>query len=185
MTHLNPNFVLASLSCGVVGLATLAVAPQYVGAPLACFGGFLGGAGLVSESTSKKRKEEETALKVTQTFSSLYEINRGIIDPVQLSFLANIPVDKAHNFLNNLAEANNGQKIAIKDGVGVVFAFPHSSAALDELSINAKKWADAQNQKLVAELAQHKQILQALQAHQQAQTKQVTPSPWENVSPSI
>jgi len=186
MTRLNLNFALATVAGGSVAIATALTAPQFVGASLAFTGGLIGGASIAKDRSRKEAKEEEQTSRVTQTFKSLYEVNRGIIEPVQLAFLANVPVNKAHAFLMSLAEANGGQKVTLKEGVGVVFAFPHSTAALDELTQNAQKWAAAQTQQLNNELLQHKKLIQAyqLQAQQPKAQPIAEPSPWENVSPT-
>jgi hypothetical protein len=189
MTSPNPNLASALVLGAAVGIVTAVTGPQYVGGSLAFAGGLIGGASLVSERNQKKLKEQETAVRVTSCFSSLYESNRGIIDPVQLAFLSNVSLDKAHTFLTSLAENNNGQKVSVKTGVGVVFAFPHTQAALDELTTNAKKWAEAQTQQMAAELNEHKRAIQYLQLQQasKAAAPKVAdePSPWENVKPSI
>lgn len=189
MIRLNPNLTLAVVASAAVGVTTAITAPQFVGASLAFAGGLLGGAGIVRERALIQKQNEEAATRVTACFSALYEANRGIIDPMQLGVLANIPGERAHAFLSGLAETTNGQKINVKQGAGVVFAFPHSQSALDELTTNARKWAEAQTQQLSAELNQHKQALQYLQLQQAAATMPKTPapiqepSPWENVNP--
>lgn len=189
MTRLNPNLTLAVLAGAAVGIATAITAPQFVGASFAFAGGLIGGASISRERALKQRYQDEVATRVTNCFSALYEANRGIVDPIQLSVLANIPGDKAHGFLMQLAENTNGEKIMVKQGAGVVFAFPHSQSALDELTANAKNWAEAQTQQLAAELNQHKQALQYIQLQQAAATLPKTPAPglepnpWENVQP--
>jgi hypothetical protein len=185
MTRLNPNFLLATAVGAAASIATAITAPQFVGGGLAFTGGLIGGAAIAKERSLKASLEQEQTARVTQTFTSLYEINRGIIEPVQLAFLSNIPLSRADAFLTTLAEANNGQKVTVQDGLTVVFAFPHSSAALDELTQNAQKWAAAQTQQLNDELLQHKKLIQVyqMQAQQQLQVK-ASPSPWENVSPT-
>lgn len=189
MTRLNPNLTLAVVASAAVGIATAVTAPQFVGASFAFAGGLIGGAGIIREQELRRKQNDETATRVTACFSALYESNRGVIDPTQLSVLANIPGERAHAFLTQLAETTNGQKITVKQGAGVVFAFPHSQSALDELTANAKKWAEAQTQQLSAELNQHKQALQYIQLQQAAATMPKSPapiaepSPWENVNP--
>jgi hypothetical protein len=189
MIRLNPNLTLAVVASAAVGITTAITAPQFVGASFAFAGGLIGGAGIGRERVLRQKRNEETSNRVTSCFAALYEANRGIIDPMQLGILANIPGDQAHAFLTGLAETTNGQKITVKQGAGIVFAFPHSQSALDELTANARKWAEAQTQQLNAELNQHKQALQYLQLQQAAATMpkspapRVEPSPWENVAP--
>lgn len=189
MTRSNPNLTLAVVASAAIGITTAITAPQFVGASFAFAGGLIGGAGIVRERELRRKQNDDTASRVTACFAALYESNRGIVDPTQLGVLANIPGERAHAFLNQLAENTNGQKITVKQGAGVVFAFPHSQSALDELTANAKKWAEAQTQQLTAELNQHKQALQYIQLQQAAATLPKTPapisepSPWENVQP--
>ena len=189
MIRLNPNLTLAVVASAAVGITTAITAPQFVGASFAFAGGLIGGAGIGRERALRQKRNDEAATRVTACFSALYEANRGIVDPLQLGMLANIPGDQAYAFLTGLAETTNGQKISVKQGGGAVFAFPHSQSALDELTANARKWAEAQTQQLSAELTQHKQALQYLQLQQAAATMpkspapRVEPSPWENVAP--
>lgn len=189
MTRLSSNLSLAIVAGAAVGITTAITAPQFVGASFAFAGGLIGGVGISRERALKQKLQDEVAVRVTNCFSALYETNKGLVDPIQLGVLANIPGDRAYAFLSELAESTNGQKITVKQGAGVVFAYPHSQSALDELTANAKKWAEAQTQQLTAELNQHKQALQYIQLQQAAATLPKTPapisepSPWENVNP--
>jgi hypothetical protein len=160
---------------GAAGIATAITAPQYVGAALAFSGGILGGAAVVEKRRETQEIKREQATRVSTCFSTLYEKNQGLIDPVQLAFFSNISVDRAHAFLSSLAEGNNGQKIPTDQGVGVVFNFPHPDNALERLSKNAADWAQAQTQKLEAELDQYKRAVQFMQAQQAAAA--LTPKP--------
>jgi hypothetical protein len=122
MIRLNPNLSLAIVAGAAVGVATAITAPQFVGASFAFAGGLIGGAGISRERALRKKHNDEIATRVTNCFSALYESNRGVIDPIQLGILANIPGDRAYAFLSELAENTNGQKITVKQGAGVVFA---------------------------------------------------------------
>lgn len=189
MIRLNPNFTLAALAGVTVGVTTAITAPQFVGASFAFLGGLFGGASISRERMLRQKQNEEVTTRVTNCFSAIYEANRGVVDPVQLGLFANIPGARAHAFLEQLAENANGMKVNVKQGAGVVFVFPHSQSALDELTANAKKWAEAQTQQLTAELNQHKQALQYMQLQRAAATPPkspapvVEPNPWENVQP--
>ena len=105
--------------------------------------------------------------------------------------MANCPLNHAHDFLTVIAEESNGQKVATQQGVGVVFNFPHSKNALDDLSKNAANWAQAQNKQLQLDLDQHKRALQMVQAQQAAAAMQVRqpdfdkPDPWNGVAPGL
>jgi hypothetical protein len=153
---------------GAAGIATAITAPQYVGSALAFSGGLLGGAAVVERRREEQEIKREQATRVSTCFSTLYEKNQGLIDPVQLAFFSNISVDRAHAFLTSLAEGNNGQKIPTDQGVGVVFNFPHPDNVLERLSKNAAEWAQAQTQKLEEELEQYKRAVQFMQAQQAA-----------------
>ena len=64
----------------------------------------------------------------------------------------------------------------------MLFAFPHSQNALDELSKNAENWAKAQNQQLQEQMEKQQKILQMMQLRQAAAQQQATvnkdPDPW-------
>ena len=153
---------------GIAGIATAFTAPQYVGAALAFSGGLLGGASVVERRRSEDEIKREQATRVTSCFATLYEKNQGLIDPVQLAFFSNISLEKSHNFLSTLAENSNGQKIPTDQGIGVFFNFPHPDNVLDGLTKNASDWAQAQTQKLEAEVEQYKRAMQFMQVQQAA-----------------
>ena len=174
---------------GAIGIATAFVNPVYSGASLAFMGGIIGGASLNSEQSAKKIKSTLEAERVGSTFAALYDRTRGLVDPTELAFLSNCSIDHAHSFLTSLAEEVNGQKIATKEGMGVLFNFPHSQSALDALSKNASNWAQAQNKQLAGELEKHKRAIQVIQAQQaaaQLQAKQEEKAdPWNGVAPGL
>ena len=151
---------------GAIGVATTFINPVYTGASLAFMGGLIGGAALNSERNQKALKQEIEAERVSSCFSTLYDKNRGLIDPVELAFLSKCSVSQAHGFLSAIAEEAGGTKVSTKNGVGVVFNFPHSNSALDDLSKNASAWAVAQTKKLNEELEKHKRAIQMIQAQQ-------------------
>lgn len=165
----SPKAVPLATVCGaIVGIATAITSPQYVGASLAFMGGLLGGAAVTSERRVRTLISEEQGIRVTACFRTLYELNRGLIDPVQLAFLANVPTDNAHAFLTALAEGTNGEKIATNSaGLGVAFNFPHTANVLEALTKNAQEWATAQTTQLQQDLQQHKQALAMMQLQQQ------------------
>lgn len=177
----------ALLIGGAIGIATTVVNPVYSGASLAFMGGILGGASLTSQRNVRKENKKLEAERVGNTFATLYDKNRGLIDPVELAFLANCPINHAHDFLLAVAEESNGQKIGTKTGIGVVFNFPHSKSALDDLSANANNWAKAQTKRLEAELDQHKRAIQLIRAQQAAakvspEPQAEKPDPWTTLN---
>jgi hypothetical protein len=127
-----PVTVVVGLGAAV-GIVTAVQAPAYASGSLAFIGGLFGGAAMASNSEREKVQSRERATRVASCFSTLYEKNNGVIDPVELSFLSNIPVQESHDFLSTIAEANGGQKISIKEASGCV-NYPHTTNALDTLS---------------------------------------------------
>jgi hypothetical protein len=167
-------------------VATAIVTPTYTGAALAFLGGLAGGSAVVTERKYKREDEIREAERVTQCFRTLYDKNRGIIDPVELAILSNTPIDKSHSFLSSICEESGGQKVPSQQGTGVLFSFPHTNNALDSLSKNASAWAQAQTQSIQQELDQHKKAIGMLRAQQaaaiQQQNKQQEvnkPDPWQ------
>lgn len=161
--RLNPNLTLAVAGTIGIGVAALITAPQQLGTAFAFGGGLIGGAGIARDRARRANANKENAQRVTNVFSALYEANKGIIDPIELAFVADIPADHAHGFLTGLAENTGGQKIPTKANNGVLFSFPHSNNALQELTANAQNWAQAQTQQLAAELESQRRALQMAQ----------------------
>jgi len=153
--RLNPNLTLAVAGTIGIGVAAIATAPQQLGAALAFGGGLIGGAGIARDRARKTNANKENAQRVTNVFSALYAANRGIIDPIELAFVADIPAEHAHGFLQGLAENTGGQKIPTKTNNGVLFSFPHSN--------NAQNWVQAETQKMAAELEGQRRALQMAQ----------------------
>lgn len=174
---------LTILSGSVVAVATAFTAPQFVGAPLAFIGGALSGASIVDKKSRSKNEGKEISSRVSGAFSAMYERNRGLVDPVELAFIANVGVNQVHSFLESLSESTGGSKIPSKDGLGVVFNFPHTANVLDELSKNAQAWATNQTADLSNQLEQHRQALRAVQLSQATmpaqQVRQVNQDVWK------
>ena len=125
-------------------VTTAVVNPAYTGTALGFLGGVAGGSSIVSQRRSSKEEEIKEAERVTQCFRTLYEKNRGLIDPVELAILSNAQIKKSHAFLTSICEDAGGQKVPSQQGAGVLFNFPHTNNALDTLSKNASAWAQAQ-----------------------------------------
>jgi len=160
---LEPLTVIAG---GAAAIATAITAPQFVGAPLACIGGVFAGSAAIERRETKRNESKETSARVSGAFSAMYERNRGLVDPTELSFIANISVNQSHGFLTSLAESTGGSKVPHKNGVGVLFNFPHSASVLDELSKNAQDWVSSQTAELNQQLEAHRQALRAAQLAQ-------------------
>lgn len=169
---------------GVAAVATAVTAPQFVGAPLTFIGGVLAGSSIAKAKSIKEQAGKDTASRVSGAFSAIYERNRGLVDPAELGFIANVSVNQAHAFLTSLAESTGGSKVASKDGLGVIFNFPHAANVLDELSQNAQAWASSQTAELSQQLEQHRQALRAVQLQQatmppKAQIRQTNEDVWQ------
>lgn len=162
------NLSLISFGTLTAGLTTAAMltikSPEFLSASLAFGSGLIGGISAAQLKMLTKQKNQEVTDRVTTTFSALYEINGGLVEPTQLAYLANIPPQQAYGFLDGLAENTGGQKIPTKANNGVIFAFPHTTNALEELSKNAQNWVKAQTQELIIELNKHKQAMQMMQS---------------------
>jgi len=175
-------FPLTIFFGGAAAIATALTAPQFVGAPLSFIGGALAGISIADRKALRVREGSDVAHRVSGAFSALYERNRGLIDPVELSFVANVSLDQSYDFLVALAETTGATKINNKQGIGAVFNFPHSANVLDELTKNAQNWAQQQTAALTQELEQHRQMIRAAQlAHVTAPRQAPTPeNPWKN-----
>jgi hypothetical protein len=174
------SFPLTILIGGVAAVTTAITSPEFVGAPFAFIGGALAGISISDKKIRQEREGSDTAHRVSGAFSALYERSRGLVDPVELSFVANVGVDQAHGFLSALAETTGATKINNNEGVGAVFNFPHSANALDELSANAQNWASQQTASLNQQLEQHRQALRTAQLAQAAAVRQAANPPIEN-----
>ena len=157
---------------GAAAVATAVTAPQFVGAPLTFIGGALAGLSIAERKDNKHLENKNTASRVSGAFSALYERNRGLIDPVELSFVANVDLEKAYSFLEALAESTGATKVNNNQGVGASFNFPHTANVLEELSSNAQNWSNQQTAALNVQLEQHKMALRAAQLAQVTQPQQ-------------
>lgn len=162
------NFSLISFGALTAGLTTgtlLTVkSPEFFGVSMAFGAGVVGGLSAAKVRMLENNERKSNTERVTSTFSALYEVNNGIVEPTQLAYLANIQPQQAYNFLEGLAENTGGQKVQTKVNNGIIFAFPHASNALEELSKNAQNWAKAQTEGLIFELEKHKQAIQMMQS---------------------
>ena len=173
MLKLKPE-TLAVLCTVPIGITTVLVSPNNLGSIIGFTGGLVGGASVATLSQVRKQKREEddllTSQRVTSCFTVLYETNKGLVDPIQLAYHANIELGRAHEFLHALAETTNGSKIATPDGLGVVFNFSHANNVLNNLTKNAQAWVQAQTAELQNELNRYQEA--AKQAAQIARLQQ-------------
>ncbi len=194
MTNPLKHHLLSSLT-GFSALVILSAAiaiPNSLPAAFAGAGSLLAGASIAKEAAAKRENEVAEAERVSTAFTDLYEQYRGIVSPDQLSVLSNIQVTKANAFLEALAEAQNGQRVEMPEGV--FFRFPHTEHILDRLTANATAWADSRIEPIMKENSELKQRLLILQsAAMQAAAKQQIPAvaqtpngtmgddPWQNL----
>lgn len=177
------SFPLTILVGGAAAIATAITAPQFVGAPLAFIGGTLAGISISDKKKLRRDEGKDVANRVSGAFSALYEKNRGLVDPVELAFVANVSIDQTHGFLTALAESTGATKVTTNQGVNVAFNFPHTANALEELSKNAQNWAQSQIAQLSQQLELHQQALRAAQLAQAAgprqQVRQANEDVWQ------
>lgn len=140
-----------------------------------------GGAGVVfgaSAAAEVKRKREAIAIeavRVSENFKQLYENNRGLINPQQLSLLSDIPLERAVAFLEALSKDQQGS--LIPSDKGVVFSFPHPQNVLQQLTDNANAWVKSQLEPLQAQNATLKQQLTFYELRDRAATTPTQPAP--------
>ena len=124
----------------------------------------LGGiAGIVSGSCIRNeqlRDVERTNREgriVAATFQRLYESNKGLVTPHQLSVQADIQLDQAENFLGQLAVAQQAQTVSGPTGTGYQFQHPQNiiegihKEASEKLRHNTEQLVE-QNQSLIKQL---------------------------------
>ena len=176
---LNPTKSLTSTLFGIgiaASAATAVLQPTIFAPTLAATGGILAGVQLGVESRRKKDEQTNEAFKVGKVFSILYETNKGLVSPDQLSYNSDITIQKAESFLTALAGQQGGQPLQTEQGL--VYSFPHPQNVITTLTNNATNWAQQQTQALQVENDNLKRqainLQQALAAHSQ---KAAAPEP--------
>lgn len=174
--HPTKSFFGAAIATALTAsLASAAFAPQVFSPVLAASGGVLAGAALLEDKKRIKEREDAEATRVAVSFSHLYESNKGVVSPEQLSIHTGVQLDKILEFLDNLTSAQNGQRITANSTV--IYSFPHPKNALSELTANAQNWASAQTESLMQQIGTLQQRLTLLAAHQSnLQAKNQPPS---------
>lgn len=169
---------------GILGTGAVAIAASIAGQPalvpmtLVAVGGTLGGASVAIELHRKKEEQIEEATKVAATFNGLYEFNKGLVNPQQLSLLCGVPLEKTTVFLKALSDQQNGR--FIRTDKGDVFNFPHPANVLDQLTTNAQAWVRSQTDPLLQENAALKAELARFQSYVNAQAAQQMLQPLKN-----
>jgi len=171
--------MLKSLYIGVLSfgaatnVATAVIAPQYLAVSAASIGGLLSGLSLAIESQRKRNAKEVEAVRVAETFKHLYDKNRGLLNPQELSLLTEVSLERTDLFLRALAADQSGQPI--NTDKGIVYNFPHPENILDQLTNNAQAWVASQTEPLLKENNALKQQLALLQAISMNRNKQPMP----------
>ena len=167
------------LGAGAVATAAVIVAqPSMLPVSLVALGGTLGGASVAIELNRKKEEQIEEAAKVAATFNGLYEFNKGLISPQQLSLMCGVPLEKTSIFLKALSDQQQGR--FIRTDKGDVFNFPHPANVLDQLTANAQAWVKSQADPLLQENATLKAELVRLQSYINTQAAQQMVQPLRN-----
>lgn len=143
------------------GVVTGIAAPSAFAPTLASMGGALTGVSLMSELARKREENMRESFRVAAAFKKLYEANRGIVSPQQLSIESDIPLEQALRFLEALAEDQKAADINTEQGH--VFNFPHPANVLDKLTSNAQAWAKSQTDPILQQNAILKAELARLQ----------------------
>ena len=170
-------------AAGIVGTVSAAVLSPYAMAPvLACTGGAMGATAACLVYKRRNDGKADEANRVSNAFNFLYETNRGVISPNQLSLLSGTPLERIEPFLSALSNEQGGQFIPTKGGV--VISFPHPANALDEMTSNATAWAKNQTDGLLAENQQLQQKLALINAARQAGAVRQAP-PVQQVSNGV
>lgn len=171
---MSKNVFAAILAAGCAGtVAAVAVNPAEVKTALAVTGAALASASCMYETQRSKQEKKAEAIKVAQSFKYMYEKYRGVISPQELSFLAEVSLDKTLKFLDGLIEVQNGVKVGTE--AGLLYSFPHPQNALDQLTANAQDWARAQTQQLINENSELRNILSSAQQAAAANSMRTTP----------
>ena len=148
---------------GIAGtVATLFLQPQAAGAILGATGGAMGATAAVGEIKRRDEDRADEANRVSNAFNYLYETNRGLVAPNQLSVLSGVELSKIEQFLSALANEQNGQFIPLQAGSAV--NFPHPANMVQEMTTNATAWAKTQTDQLIAENQQLKQRMTLINA---------------------
>jgi hypothetical protein len=163
MTKLpKPNLIssLTGFSAGVVLLSAV-FSPSNLSLAFTGAGALLAGASVAKETSRKRETAAAEAGRVAASFGILYEQNKGLIIPEQLSVASDISIENALTFLEALAAAQNGEKVSLQNGV--FFKFPHPESVLDQLTANATAWADSRLEGVLTENAFLKQQILMIQ----------------------
>jgi len=173
--------MIEKLLGGIAGLGlagTIAAAvlqPVTVGPVLGATGAAMGATAFALDM---RRREEETAdeaNRVSNAFNFLYESNKGLVSPNQLSLLTGTPLARIEAFLSALANEQNGQFIPMQ--TGMIVSFPHPQNTLQELTNNANAWAQSQTEQMSQENQKLRQQIALINAARVAKASQASAAP--------
>ena len=140
---------------GIVGATTAAFLQPSVLAPvISCTGGAMGATAACMGFKKKQDDAADEANRVSNAFNFLYETNRGLVAPNQLSLLSGVPLDRIEKFLSALSNEQGGQ--FIPTNAGPIVNFPHPANMLQEMTNNSANWAQEQVNQVSIENAQLK-----------------------------
>lgn len=154
------NYVGAAVVAATGSCALTFFNPQFGSSVMMAAGVGLMGYSVAREEAARKEQFKIEANKVGATFKYLYETNRGIVVPAQLAFHSDINVERASDFLSQLAQTQGGNAIAAENGTN--YMFPHPQGVVEDLEQRYMRYADSQIQSQTAQLNQQ---LMNLQAH--------------------
>jgi len=156
------NNILAIASSVAAGgvVATAIANPAMTPAAYGAFGGVMTGVALGAGFTKKTEEQKAEGEILAQSFKHLYDINKGLVSPDQLSYHTRIPLERIQEFLSSLASEQQGRRIDTE--YGSVYNFPHPENVLNQLTDNATNWVKARETPLMEQIALLQQTVQQL-----------------------
>jgi len=141
--------ISSSVAAGCV-VATAVANPSMTSAAFGAFGGVSTGFALGMGITKKSERDKAEGLTLAQSFKHLYDANKGLLSPDQLSYHTGIPLERIQEFLANLAAEQQGQRVDTQ--YGSVYTFPHPENVLNQLTENAQNWVKSRETPLLQQI---------------------------------
>lgn len=155
------NILAVASSVAAGGVVAAAVAnPSLTPAAFGAFGGVTTGIALGLSTTRKSERDRAEGLTLAQSFKHLYDTNKGLISPDQLSYHTGIPLARIEEFLSNLAAEQQGQRVDTQ--YGSVYTFPHPENVLNQLTENAQNWVKSRETPLLQQIQMLQQTVAQL-----------------------
>lgn len=157
---MRPSVFIGLISSAVIGSVALAFVNPTVGSSVL----MASGAALMAHSSAKEEAEKRDKLaleanKVGAAFKYLYELNSGLVLPAQLAFHSDINVDRANNFLTQLASTQGGA--AVNTEIGQAYVFPHPKSVVEDMEKRYATYAEGQINVQTQQLQQQLMQMQA------------------------